>query len=43
MTEFPVSWSCDSDSRLKVRSHAMQVITDLLAIRRLSRRFPARS
>ncbi|MBK7259310.1 MAG: glycosyltransferase [Ignavibacteriae bacterium] len=43
MTEFPVSWSCDSDSRLKARSHAMQVITDLLAIRRLSRRFPTRS
>ena len=43
MTEFPVSWSCDSDSRLKVRRHALEVITDLLAIRRLSRRFTTRS
>lgn len=41
--EFPVSWSCDRDSRLNVRSHAMQVITDLLAIRRVSRRFPTRN
>jgi hypothetical protein len=43
VAEFPVSWSCDRDSRLKVRSHAMEVFTDLLALRRLSRRFPTRS
>jgi dolichyl-phosphate beta-glucosyltransferase len=43
VTEFPVSWSCDRDSRLNVRSHAIQVITDLLALRRLSRRFPTRN
>ena len=43
VAEFPVSWTCDRDSRLKVRSHAIQVITDLLAIRRLSRRFPTRN
>jgi dolichyl-phosphate beta-glucosyltransferase len=43
VAEFPVSWSCDRDSRLKVRSHAMEVIADLLAIRRLNRRFPTRS
>lgn len=41
--EFPVSWSCDRDSRLKARTHAVQVIRDLLAIRRLMRRFPNRS
>jgi dolichyl-phosphate beta-glucosyltransferase len=41
--EFPVSWSCDRDSRLNVRSHALQVLSDLLAIRRLDRRFPTRS
>ena len=43
VTEFPVSWSCDRDSRLNVRTHAMQVLTDLLAIRRVSRRFPTRN
>lgn len=43
VAEFPVSWSCDKDSRLNVRSHAMEVINDLLAIRRLDRRFPIRN
>ena len=43
VAEFPVSWNCDRDSRLSVRSHALQVISDLLAIRRLDRRFPTRS
>ncbi len=43
IAEFPVSWSCDRDSRLNVRSHALQVIRDLLAIRRLHRRFPTRT
>jgi dolichyl-phosphate beta-glucosyltransferase len=42
VAEFPVSWSCDRDSRLNVRGHAMQVVRDLLAIRRLDRRFPTR-
>ena len=43
VAEFPVSWRCDRDSRLNVRSHAVQVLSDLLAIRRLHRRVPSRS
>jgi dolichyl-phosphate beta-glucosyltransferase len=41
--EFPVDWSCDRDSRLSIRRHAREVITDLLVIRRLSRRTPSQT
>jgi hypothetical protein len=43
VAEFPVDWSCDRDSRLSIRRHAREVITDLLVIRRLSRRTPNRT
>lgn len=41
--EFPVSWTCDRDSRLNVRNNAADVLRDLLAIRRIRKRSPIRN
>ncbi|MFO7979355.1 MAG: glycosyltransferase [Candidatus Aminicenantes bacterium] len=38
ITEFPVEWTCDLDTRLQPASHAKQVIKDLFKVRKIAKK-----
>jgi dolichyl-phosphate beta-glucosyltransferase len=38
ITEFPVEWTCDLDTRLRPSSHAKQVLKDLFKVRKIAKK-----